>query len=503
MRTLVVSITLFFAIAYPAQEHMWMLPASNNVHWNGIVCDNEGNVYAYGTSGLATHDVTLSSVIVAKYLKEGMPAAVVELKHLPFFDLKMIHGPDNRFYFTAKFNGTFSHNGKTYAPLGGFDAVVGAMTENGEVSWITPISSTLNDDLPGLCFNEDHSILLVTGSIGDDLYLSGSCAAQSNETSLFVGEISLDGTPGAFTLLNPVPGENGFSGGLELCAYDGDILLLARREGAPWTDPNPAQPYAGHYVYRMTPDFIVKWERLLIGGSCYYGHDAGTMRLWKGNIVVNTYCASKYGGTASMRCVKPADGSTLWSREKSDGHFKDGCTDAQNYWMVTTDDANYCPCPSNFNGYDVIREIDHLATERVVLKAERGTFRFIASNGQGMKFVFGYARDTAIVRGNLLVNTCFMIGMGEPGNRASAIPEPPSSELRIFPNPTEGKIIISRVDVSEITLIDIHGSIIHLSGTRGPTGFAVDLSAQKPGAYILVIRWNNAATERRKVVVQR
>lgn len=496
-----------FALAYiniPAQENMWVTSLTDTVHWCGVVCDDEGDPYAFGTTGLYTHEDGISSVCLTKMTKTGSVVFNKTLD-LPLFNLKVVHDGSGLFYFTGIFSKPFQCNAGAFQAKGSFDAVVGCMTERGEVRWLTAIGASGHDELPGIALNADATALIVTGTLSGDLNVNGQLLTNSSSTSLIVGRLSLDGVLSKYRLVDFVPGENGFSGGKELFAIEGtDIILLGFREGAGWEVENPSVPYAGHSVFRLDKDFNIVWERVLMNTSCYYGNYSYTLKTWDDKILVNTFCSEKYGGRATMHCLDAGNGTSLWSRSKTDGRFHDGCSSGNSYLFLSTDAENPCPCPDHFAGFATLHEMTAQSSESVRLKADRGYFNFLSRNADGMNFILGTSPDSLRLNGSAMATRAFIIGLGTAKEKATPTPEVRENRLSVYPNPAFDKLLLEcRGAMPErLALVDLQGHEIEVRFTTSSTSIEINVARLPAGAYLLLAHFEGDIV-RKKVVIQR
>jgi hypothetical protein len=504
---------LFVAAMFPlmvnGQAPAWVQSVETNISWQGIVCDEEGDAYLYGFSGGIVSNQPGKAIWISRYRMDGKRKYVTQVP-VPITITKMIHDGKDRLYFTGNFYGTFFWNGKTFTSAGNQEGAVGCLDENGKLQWIVTMGSPKGCSILDICMNNYGTRLAVTGSVDGNFSFNGLLVEDVTEKSLLLAELSHSGQLTRYRTYNFINDVDDPNIGNELASSpSGGYFVLGRREGAAWIEQNPTIPYSGHYVFCLDNNLNISWQRMVINGSCYYGNFSRSLRTDGEHVMVTTYCSGKYGGTGKLYWLSGSLGKELWSRSNTDAYFRDACYSMKKTIFLTADDAIGCPCESNTPGHEVVREIDELGVEKLLIKAwGRGVFRSLAQNRFGMTFVTGISHDSLSIGKNVVPMGAFLFALGDPPAypaEAVDLQNETTNELRLYPNPANGLFVIEGGNelVASINLFDLTGREIPAKSTgHSSNELHLDVSNVPPGTYFLHVHTENAVVVR-KIVVQR
>jgi hypothetical protein len=502
-------ISALFPLIVKGQEPAWIQIVETNISWQGIVCDEEGDAYLYGFSGGITSNLPGKAIWISRYRMDGKRKYITQVP-VPITITKMIHDGKDRLYFTGNFYGTFFWKGKTFTPAGNWEGAVGCLDENGNLQWIVTMGSPKGCGLGDICMNYDRTRLAVTGGVSGNFSFNGLLVEDVPEKSMLLAELSHSGQLTRYRTYNFINGIDDPNGGNEIASsLSGDYFILGKREGTAWNEPDPTIPFSGHYVFCLDNNLNISWQRMMINMSCYYGNYSRALRTDGENVMVTTYCSGKYGGTGKLCWLSGSHGKELWSRSNTDAYFRDACFSMKKTLFLTADDANGCPCESSTPGFEVVREIDEFGVEKLLIKAGGiGMFRSLAQNRFGMTFVTGISWDGIRIGKNEVPLGAFLFALGDPPAypaEAVNLQKEDASELRLYPNPTNGLFVIEggKELVASCNLFDLTGREIPAKTTGYSSNeLYLDVSNVPQGTYFLHVHTEHAVIVR-KIVVQR
>ncbi|HET6243819.1 MAG: hypothetical protein H0V01_10935 [Bacteroidetes bacterium] len=267
-----------------AQEIEWAKKISIPF-WNphGMLYDNSGNVYLYGSyyrnwnindPGQVINDTVGS--FIQKYSDEGELIFEKRWK-LPFYIVKMIFDGDNAFYFTGCFAGSLNLNGVAFNSMGEYDGMVGKMDLNGNIYWVSTFGGGKSDFGMGISMYANSTNLLITGSVADSLFVNSQYKG-SEPLPMFLGIFNLNGHNIKNKLVDFIPERIHSNRGIEItCDKNNEIFVLGDREGAHWYGDTIDGPLAGRYIIKFNENLDTLWSRYLIGPSCYNGWSNGNL----------------------------------------------------------------------------------------------------------------------------------------------------------------------------------------------------------------------------------
>jgi hypothetical protein len=358
-------LTVYFLLSYvcQAQQINWAIStysdAPNYIPAKGMLCDNQGYLYRYGSRELGYNNNANTGSFLCKYSSSGQ-LIYSRSWEFPFAITKIIYDGSTYFYVAGSVAQATVISNILVPVRGSSDGFIGKMDLNGNFIWIKTFGANGADQCNGITFNTAQNKLVVTGGINDSLYMNATYIGKNAERSMLLASFDFSGNLITYKLIDFVPNKNQGNCGKEILADNaGNFLVFGVREGKPWGYDTVALPDEGHYVFKFNQSFNLIWSKFVINGSCYYGYDCGNMSVDNvGYTYISSFCSSKYGGSGCMKKID-ATGSVTWSLNLKDAHGYIATPVNNNLFLSGEEGASIYPGPGSHSGYQVIKKFDH------------------------------------------------------------------------------------------------------------------------------------------------
>ncbi|MCE3258856.1 MAG: hypothetical protein K0S12_497 [Bacteroidetes bacterium] len=366
MRTNYFLLTFLICTSAFSQQINWARNTPLPAHSKGLIADNQGYIYNYGSSYLCQYPGYInpnSSAVgsfINKYDKDGNPLASKTFSG-NFHIQKLIYDNNSAFYFAGLFLNSGTYNGITITSRGMADGVVGKMDLSGNILWMKSFGAAQNDGALSLTLSSSGNSLVVTGFVTDSLFIDHSLVAFNVEKTLLLASFNLNGTLNSYKLINFLQGRNDLSSGMEIDKdNNGNYIMHVCREGKYWSNDPVNAPFEGRYIYKFDNALNEIWSSFVINSECYYGYSCGGLGVKaNGDAYIPSYCSSKYGGTPTLRRLSGVNGNTLWiAPQNDDGGYNCTYVSGNDVFILGKEGAYVCPCPNGRIGYYVLKKFN-------------------------------------------------------------------------------------------------------------------------------------------------
>lgn len=376
----------------PGQEISWAKSTAFS-KTRGLITDASGNVYHFGSKIGSNYSnaVDTTGSFIQKFSSNG--SVLYSKKWAGTFWIKnLIYDGSQYFYFAGAFSGNHTINGITISSKGNEDGMVGKMNRNGEVLWISTYGAAGLEGANALTFNKNKDKIIVTGGLTDSLFVNKNYVSSNPQKTLLLAGFNLSGNLMDYKMIDFLSVRNYGNIGLEIKTDTaGNYILAAQREGKFWNNDTLNAPDEGIYIFKLNPLYAITWSKFIINSGCYYGFSHGGLSVSEnGDAYYPSYCSGKYGGNGFIRRLNSSSGVSNWTGTNIDGGYAGTFVHNENLYLIGTEGANGCPCPSNQPGYQVIKKLNK---NNVIIGETRlmnVKLTHITKNSAGVIFVSGY-----------------------------------------------------------------------------------------------------------------
>lgn len=359
MKTICTTVLTLAFVFSQAQQVKWALKTNESFPHTGLICDQSGNLYQYGTFQPSDSIYT----VITKYSPAGTVLFRKTMRHKSFVITKMIYDGAGSFYFSGRFSGDPVVDGNSLHSRGYLDGFCGKMDENCLVEWINSFGGSNTDSGEGICFDDTQNTVVVTGGFPDSIYVNNTLVAACTKHCMGFLVFDVAGNFNKHKLFDFYPSRNDqVSRGNEIHSDPGgNYLVLGLKEGRyfdePVTSQNSSMEQAGFYAFKFDHDLNMVWSELIAYG-CYYGMSCKRASVAaNGDFFVPYYCDSKHNGHGYLRRLRGSDGGFVNECDGVNQLYWNTQYDKDGLIYVTKEDYLFANENSK-QGYDVIRKVN-------------------------------------------------------------------------------------------------------------------------------------------------